>query len=74
MATRIGEDRLRALALPTARPEGRRPQLLALTNEPKANVERYDALRNPQGCVMRHDPPSAAIVIMLKSLKMHGKA
>ena len=68
MAARMGKDRLRVSAVLIARPEGRHPQLLALTNEPKANVERYDALRNPQGCLMRHDPPSAAIVIMLKSL------
>ena len=28
----------------------------------------------PRGCVMRHDPASAAIVIMLRGLKMHGMA
>ena len=27
-----------------------------------------------QGAVMRHDPASGAIVIMLRSLKMHGMA
>lgn len=28
----------------------------------------------PRGCAMRHDPASAAIVIMLRGLKMHGMA
>lgn len=28
----------------------------------------------PGRCVMRHDPASAALVIMLRSLKMHGMA
>ena len=50
------------------------PQALTLTNEPKANVERYDALRRPRRCAMRHNPASGAIVIMLRSLKMHGMA
>lgn len=27
-----------------------------------------------EGCVMRHDPASAAVVVMLKALKMYGMA
>jgi hypothetical protein len=51
------------------------PQALALQREPKANVERYDALRSQiAGAAMRHDPAAAAIVIMLRSLKMYGMA
>jgi hypothetical protein len=50
------------------------PQALSLNREPKANVERYDALRGPRRRVMRHDPASGAIVIMLRGLKMYGMA
>jgi hypothetical protein len=64
------------------------PQALRLANEPKADVLRYDTLRGrasapPVGLasgrrarryVMRHDPASGAIVIMLRELKMHGMA
>lgn len=27
-----------------------------------------------EGCAMRHDPASAAVVVMLKALKMYGMA
>jgi hypothetical protein len=27
-----------------------------------------------EGCVMRHDPASAAVVVMLKALKLYGMA
>ncbi len=59
------------------------PQALRLTTEPQANVLRYGSLR---GCVtavdpiiikeVRHAPcpASAAIVIMLRELKMYGMA
>ena len=53
------------------------PQALTLNQEPRADVERYDALRNEKRRrrrAMRHDPASAAIVIMLRSLKMYGMA
>ncbi len=32
------------------------------------------AARSPQEVAMRHDPAAAAIVIMLRSLKMYGMA
>jgi len=50
------------------------PQALTLTNEPQANVERYDALRKAWRRVMRHNPAAGAVVIMLRTLKMHGMA
>lgn len=51
------------------------PPELALVCEPEANVERYDGLRvRIVEVAMRHDPASAAVVIMLRSLKMHGMA
>jgi hypothetical protein len=28
----------------------------------------------PRGCAMRHDPASAALVVMLRGLKMYGMA
>jgi hypothetical protein len=34
------------------------PQALTLTNEPQANVERYDALRKAREAVGAHAPPS----------------
>ena len=50
------------------------PNALTLTSEPQANVERYDALRKPGRRAMRHNPAAGAVVIMLRSLKMHGMA
>ena len=50
------------------------PQALTLSREPKADVERYDALATRRRRIMRHDPASAAIVIMLRGLKMFGMA
>jgi IstB-like ATP binding protein len=49
------------------------PNALTLTTEPQANVERYDALRKAREA--RHAYPAAgAVVIMLRTLKMHGMA
>ncbi len=48
------------------------PQALRLTQEPKANVDRYDMLKGRSA--MRHDPASAAVVVMLRGLKMFGMA
>jgi hypothetical protein len=42
-------------------------------HSPDGDVERYDALRVGM-LVMRLDPANAAIVIMLRSLKMYGMA
>jgi DNA replication protein DnaC len=51
------------------------PQPLALDREPRADVERYDALRESGRMpAMRHDPAGAAIVVMLRGLKMFGMA
>jgi hypothetical protein len=57
------------------------PQALRLANEPQANVLRYDSLRGRVTAAdpiiiqeVRHDPASAAIVILLRELKMHGMA
>ena len=47
------------------------PQALALTNKPRADAERYDALRQTGERAMRHDPASGALVILLRSLKMY---
>jgi len=53
---------------------------LVLETAPRANVDRYDNLRqaretrpinSEQG---RHDPAGASIIIMLRSLKLHGMA
>ena len=33
-----------------------------------------DCAARPGGCAMRHDPASAAIVIMMRSLKTYGMA
>ncbi len=44
------------------------PQALALLREPKADVERYAVyVSGSWEVVMRHDPASAAVVIMLRS-------
>ena len=60
---------------PTGTPEVAPPTGLALLEEPKANVARYDGLRGrKQGARHDHDPASAAIVIMMRSLKMYGMA
>jgi hypothetical protein len=59
---------------PVAPPTIDAPQALTLANEPKADVERYDALRETAGRAMHHNPTSGAIVIMLRSLKMYGLA
>jgi hypothetical protein len=40
------------------------PNALTLTTEPQANVERYDALRQPGRRAMRHNPAAGAVVIM----------
>jgi hypothetical protein len=51
------------------------PQALTLDREPRADVDRYDSLRDAyRRPAMRHDPAGAAIVIMLRSLKMYGMA
>ncbi len=50
------------------------PNALTLTSEPQANVERYDALRQARRRAMRHNPAAGAVVIMLRTLKMHGMA
>ena len=60
---------------PVTPPTIEAPQALTLTTEPRANVERYDALRRiGGGLAMRHDPAAGAIVITLRSLKMYGMA
>ena len=49
----------------------RRPWPCAVSQRPMSNATT--ACAPPlQGAVMRHDPASGAIVIMLRSLKMHG--
>ena len=53
-------------------PEVDPPDALALEMVPKANVDRYDDLR--QAKEKRHDPAGSSIVIMLRSLKLHGMA
>ena len=57
-----------------APPTIKAPKALTLTTEPQANVERYDACAKSGRRAMRHDPTSGAIIIMLRSLKMHGMA
>ena len=47
---------------------------LALANEPRADVERYESCAGPGGapCVMI--PPVGALVVMLRGLKKRGMA
>ena len=62
---------------PIDQPDVTPPDALALRKEPQANVARYDGLRRPldTGDTRHaHDPAGAAIVIMLRSLKMPGMA
>ena len=49
------------------------PQALRLAQEPLANVQRYDGLRDG-GFAVRHDPASGAVVVILKALKMYSMA
>jgi DNA replication protein DnaC len=59
---------------PIDTPPIKAPQALTLTNEPQANVERYDALRKAGRRVMRHNPAAGAVVIMARAPSMHGMA
>ncbi len=49
-------------------------EALTLRQEPKANVARYDTLRGKDVRHASNDPASAAVVVMLRSLKMYGMA
>ena len=59
---------------PTDTPTTKAPQALTLTTEPRADVERYHALRKVREGRHASDPVTGAIIIMLRSLKMRGMA
>jgi hypothetical protein len=59
---------------PADQPDVNPPAALTLSKEPEANVARDDGLRPRKEPVMRHDPAGAALIIMLRSLKMPGMA
>ena len=58
----------------TDQPDVNPPAALSLSKEPEANVARYDGLRTQKGTRHASDPAGAALIIMLRSLKMPGMA
>ena len=61
-------------AKPMDTPPIKAPQALALTTEPQANVERCGSTRKTREARHASYPAAGAIVIMLRTLKMHGMA
>jgi hypothetical protein len=60
---------------PTDQPDVNPPAALSLSKEPEANVARLTMGCAPRKAhAMRHDPAGAALIIMLRSLKMPGMA